>query len=97
MVSAALAKEPGDRPEVARLLTALTGAAIYYRSVLLALFALGFLLVTHLFVLLYEEPVLARKFGEDYLSYRAHVARWVPHPSPLRSRAPNEPLPPWLS
>src|SRR5688500_15516622 len=30
--------------------TALIGAAIYYRSLVLALFALGFLLVTHLFV-----------------------------------------------
>jgi protein-S-isoprenylcysteine O-methyltransferase Ste14 len=61
--------------------TALIGAAIYYRSLLLALFALGFLLVTHLFVTLYEEPILARKFGADYVTYRASVPRWLPWPS----------------
>lgn len=77
--------------------TALIGAAIYYRSLLLALFALGFLLVTHLFVTLYEEPILSRKFGADYLAYRAGVPRWLPSLSAIRRSAPNEPLPPWLS
>jgi protein-S-isoprenylcysteine O-methyltransferase Ste14 len=77
--------------------TALIGAAIYYRSLLLALFALGFLLVTHLFVTLYEEPILSRKFGDDYLAYRASVPRWLPSLSARGHSAPNEPLPPWLS
>lgn len=77
--------------------TALIGAAIYYRSFLLALFALGFLLVTHLFVTLYEEPILSRKFGDDYVAYRASVPRWLPSLAGQRRSAPNEPLPPWLS
>jgi protein-S-isoprenylcysteine O-methyltransferase Ste14 len=77
--------------------TALIGAAIYCRSLLLALFALGFLLVTHLFVTLYEEPILSRKFGDDYLAYRASVPRWLPSLSARGHSAPNEPLPPWLS
>ena len=39
------------------------------------------------FVILYEEPTLARTFGEEYADYRAHVGRWVPrlvpwHPKP---------------
>ena len=38
-------------------------------------------------VILYEEPTLARAFGEEYADYRAHVGRWVPllvpwHPQP---------------
>lgn len=61
--------------------TALIGAAVFYRSVVLGLFALGFLLVTHLFVTLYEEPILSRKFGDDYVAYRASVPRWLPWPS----------------
>ncbi len=31
-----------------------------------------------LFVLLYEEPTLQRKFGADYEEYRRNVRRWVP-------------------
>lgn len=32
----------------------------------------------HLFVLLYEEPALGRKFGGTYERYRETVPRWVP-------------------
>jgi protein-S-isoprenylcysteine O-methyltransferase Ste14 len=31
----------------------------------------------HLFVLLYEEPVLRRSFGAEYENFCAHVGRWV--------------------
>ena len=36
----------------------------------------------HLFVLLYEEPTLHRKFGGDYDEYRRNVPRWLPRLSP---------------
>ena len=36
------------------------------------------LLATVLFVLLYEEPTLRRKFGADYEEYCRNVRRWVP-------------------
>jgi protein-S-isoprenylcysteine O-methyltransferase Ste14 len=32
----------------------------------------------HLFVVLYEEPVLSRKFGLDYEHYCRNVDRWLP-------------------
>jgi len=32
----------------------------------------------HLFVLLYEEPTLRRKFGSDYEAYCQNVSRWWP-------------------
>ena len=57
---------------------ALLGAAVFYRSSALALYTAAFLLVTHLFVLLYEEPALTQTFGEDYQNYRGRVRRWLP-------------------
>lgn len=36
------------------------------------------------FVRLYEEPVLARKFGADYEAYCANVPRWLPRITPWR-------------
>ena len=36
------------------------------------------LLGVHLFVVLYEEPTLRRKFGADYEAYCRNVSRWWP-------------------
>ncbi|HEX2444683.1 MAG TPA: isoprenylcysteine carboxylmethyltransferase family protein [Vicinamibacterales bacterium] len=57
-------------------ITALAGASLYYESLALLAFTSAFALTTHLFVLFYEEPTLARLFGDDYADYRRHVGRW---------------------
>ncbi len=57
---------------------ALCGAAIFYRSIPLLAYLGLFLIATNAFVLWYEEPTLARLFGEDYRAYRARVRRWLP-------------------
>lgn len=57
---------------------ALAGAALFYQSAALVAFAAGFLVVTHLFVVFYEEPTLERTFGARYADYRNAVPRWVP-------------------
>jgi protein-S-isoprenylcysteine O-methyltransferase Ste14 len=59
-------------------ITALLGASIYYESLALLAFASAFALTTHLFVLFYEEPTLARLFGGEYAEYRERVRRWTP-------------------
>jgi protein-S-isoprenylcysteine O-methyltransferase Ste14 len=56
---------------------AVCGAALFYRSIPLLAYAGLFLLATHLFVVGYEEPTLARTFGADYEAYRARVGRWL--------------------
>lgn len=56
----------------------LSGAALYYRSAGLFVYAVLFLLAMHAFVVLYEEPTLRRMFGADYEAYRAAVGRWWP-------------------
>jgi protein-S-isoprenylcysteine O-methyltransferase Ste14 len=61
-------------------ITALAGTSLYYESLALLAFTSAFALTTHLFVLFYEEPTLARLFGEDYAQYRQHVGRWLVHP-----------------
>jgi protein-S-isoprenylcysteine O-methyltransferase Ste14 len=58
--------------------TALVGAALYYGSAALLAYAVLFLLVTHLFVMAYEEPTLRRLFGDEYAGYCRSVPRWVP-------------------
>jgi protein-S-isoprenylcysteine O-methyltransferase Ste14 len=58
---------------------ALLGAALFYQSILLLGYAGLFLLMTHVFVVLYEEPALRRTFDGDYDEYCHHVGRWWPN------------------
>jgi protein-S-isoprenylcysteine O-methyltransferase Ste14 len=57
---------------------ALTGAALFYRSIPLLGYAIVFLVVMHLFVVLYEEPTLHETFEGDYETYCEQVGRWWP-------------------
>ncbi|MGA9060614.1 MAG: isoprenylcysteine carboxylmethyltransferase family protein [Terracidiphilus sp.] len=57
---------------------AVAGAALFYQSNQLLAFVSLFLLATHLFVVLYEEPTLRRSFGLEYESYCRCVSRWWP-------------------
>jgi protein-S-isoprenylcysteine O-methyltransferase Ste14 len=56
----------------------LLGAGLVVRSFSILLLALAFWAVSHILVVLYEEPVLERQFGEAFLQYRQKVRRWLP-------------------
>jgi len=57
---------------------ALAGAALFYQSLAVLGYAAVFLLVTHAFVVVYEEPTLRRTLDEDYEAYSRRVGRWWP-------------------
>jgi len=57
---------------------ALAGAALFYKSIPLLTYAALLGLITHVFVVFYEEPTLRRTFGSDYEVYCGHVGRWWP-------------------
>ena len=54
------------------------GEALMFRSVPLVVVGVVFFAATTLFVLLYEEPALRRKFGAEYEEYCRRVPRWIP-------------------
>ena len=56
----------------------LAGAALYYQSLSILIYTCLFFLITHLFVVLYEEPTLRRTFGDEYEAYFHRVRRWLP-------------------
>ena len=56
----------------------LAGAALFFMSTPLLVYAGLLLLAAHLFVVFYEEPTLRRSFGEDYEAYCHRVRRWLP-------------------
>ena len=57
---------------------AMLGAAMVLWSWWLVLYALVVLIVTHLLVILYEEPHLRRVFGQPYEEYLRTAHRWIP-------------------
>ena len=57
---------------------ALVGAALFYQSIPLLGYAGLFLVITHVFVVFYEEPTLRRTFAADYDAYCRQVGRWWP-------------------
>jgi protein-S-isoprenylcysteine O-methyltransferase Ste14 len=63
----------------------LSGAALYFQSSALTLFAAGFILTTVAFVHVYEEPTLHRQFGLEYDVYCGLVHRWWPRRPSRRS------------
>lgn len=44
----------------------------------LLLYAVIAFIIVHVFVLLYEEPTLKKKFGTAYEAYLQRVPRWIP-------------------
>ena len=62
--------------------SALAGAALFYQSWALVGYCAVFVLVMHLFVVLYEEPTLRASFGAAYVTYTERVRRWWPRRHP---------------
>src|SRR5262245_46036224 len=65
-------------PMYVSVVTILSGEAIFFGSTSILLEAGVFIILAHLFVVLYEEPLLKQKFGESYESYVQSVGRWIP-------------------
>jgi protein-S-isoprenylcysteine O-methyltransferase Ste14 len=56
----------------------MAGEALLFRSARIVLWAAAFLLSAVLFVVVYEEPALRRKFGSEYEDYCRRVGAWFP-------------------
>ena len=71
-------------PMYVAVLALVFGQALLFASVAVALYGLVVAAVFYVFVKLYEEPTLARTFGDEYESYRANVPGWRPRLRPWR-------------
>jgi protein-S-isoprenylcysteine O-methyltransferase Ste14 len=67
-------------PMYVAVVSIVLGQALLFGSVVLLGYAAVLWLLFHAFVLGYEEPTLARRYGESYERYRASVNRWLPRP-----------------
>jgi protein-S-isoprenylcysteine O-methyltransferase Ste14 len=73
-------------PMISGVMSILLGEGLLLgSSATLAWFSI-FVALNAIFIPLFEEPDLARRFGDDYLDYRRNVPRWVPR---LRAWTPD--------
>ena len=60
------------------VLLLLLGETAYFQSLTLLQYTLVWFIIVNLFVVLYEEPALRRRFGDTYEQYFRSVNRWWP-------------------
>ena len=65
-------------PMISGVLTIIAGEALFHGSISLGLWMLTFFLFNQIYFLVYEEPNLESRFGEEYRTYKAGVRRWIP-------------------
>lgn len=65
-------------PMYLAIVSILAGEALFFQSAPIGWMAAGFAAGSHLFVVLYEERALKRRFGASYERYCSEVSRWVP-------------------
>ena len=63
-------------------LTVIIGWAAFFEAAILFAYAAVLFVLFSLFVRFYEEPRLAREFGDEYAVYLAQVGRWLPRRHP---------------
>ena len=73
-------------PMYIAVVSIVVGEALLLGNVWVLVYGLCAWLVTHLFVLYYEEPTLQKTYGMEYLEFRANVPRWLPRLAPWRGR-----------
>jgi protein-S-isoprenylcysteine O-methyltransferase Ste14 len=63
---------------------ALIGGGLALRSVSILALAGAFWALSHLMVVLNEEPALERRFGASFVRYKGQVRRWLPRIPPAQ-------------
>jgi len=69
-------------PMISGLILVLLGESVLTASLLLFCCFLVVVVVNAVYIPLSEEPGLSKRFGEDYLTYKRNVPRWVPRWTP---------------
>jgi protein-S-isoprenylcysteine O-methyltransferase Ste14 len=71
-------------PMYVSVTSAILGQALILGNVRLLEYGALVWVALHLFVLLYEEPILRKTFGAEYEAFCAAVPRWIPRITPWK-------------
>lgn len=69
-------------PMITGVMCILLGETVFFGSLPLLIWLAIFVVLNAIYIPLFEEPGLERKFGGDYTRYRENVPRWIPRLTP---------------
>jgi len=69
-------------PMILGVLTILLGESLCLWSKSILVWAGSFFIINTIYFIIYEEPGLEERFGEEYKEYKRHVSRWMPRLKP---------------
>jgi protein-S-isoprenylcysteine O-methyltransferase Ste14 len=72
-------------PMIIGVLIVLTGESIAILSLNIFIWTLIFFIINNIWYILYEEPDLEKKFGDEYRKYKKSVPRWIPRLEPYKT------------
>lgn len=76
-------------PMILGVFIVLLGEALALLSKNILLWAGVFLIINTIYFVIYEEPDLEEKFGDEYREYKKHVSRWLPRFTPYHPELQN--------
>jgi protein-S-isoprenylcysteine O-methyltransferase Ste14 len=65
-------------PMILGVLTVLIGESVAILSYSILIWAAGFFVINTIWFIIFEEPNLEKKFGDEYREYKKKVPRWIP-------------------
>ena len=69
-------------PMIIGVLLILSGESVFFLSKNIALWTVIFFAINNVYFLVYEEPSLEKRFGDEYRKYKEQVPRWIPRIKP---------------
>ena len=69
-------------PMILGVLIVLLGEALALKSQNILIWAASFFVINTIYFIVYEEPDLEDRFGDEYREYKKNVSRWLPRRRP---------------
>jgi protein-S-isoprenylcysteine O-methyltransferase Ste14 len=76
-------------PMYAAVVSLILGQGLVFGDVRVLEYGIAVWTAFHLFVLIYEEPILRRTFGFEYEDFCTNVSRWIPRVRPWTQNREN--------
>jgi len=71
-------------PMISAVLFIIVGESFLLASLPILIWAVVFFVMTNIYFILSEEPELEKRFGKEFLDYKANVPRWIPRLRPWK-------------
>ena len=70
-------------PMISGVLIVLIGESIAILSLNIFIWAVIFFIINNIYFIIYEEPNLEKRFGDEFKEYKKNVPRWIPRLKPF--------------